>query len=196
MRYPEGHKEAMRARIVEAASRALRRDGLDAVSIPALMKSVGLTHGGFYVHFRDRDELVAEAVAFAANETVERIFAGDDRLLDASLAAYLSEAHATHPAFGCVLAALGTEAHRQPAPVRRSFAEAAGVLLRQVQKKLHPRSKRAEPSDDALALASRMVGAVVLARLVRDEALATRILAVAARDSAPAKRVAGGGAPD
>ena len=46
MRYPEGHKEAMRARIVEAASRALRRDGLDAVSIPALMKSVGLTHGG------------------------------------------------------------------------------------------------------------------------------------------------------
>jgi TetR/AcrR family transcriptional repressor of nem operon len=186
MRYPEGHKDAMRARIVEAASRALRRDGLDAVSIPALMKSVGLTHGGFYVHFRDRDELVAEAVAFAANETVERIFAGDDGPVDEWLRAYVSEGHAAHPALGCVLAALGTEAPRQSATVRRSFAEAAGALLRQVQRKLHPTSKRAAPADDALVLASRMVGAVVLARLVRDEALAKRILAAAAREDVPA----------
>src|SRR5262245_188353 len=58
MRYPEGHKEAVRASIVESAARVLRRDGLDGVSIPALMKEAGLTHGGFYGYFKNRDELV------------------------------------------------------------------------------------------------------------------------------------------
>src|SRR5688572_5057142 len=70
MRYPAGHNDAIRAKIIETASRVLRREGLDAVSIPKLMKAAGLTHGGFYVHFEDRDELVAEAVAHAANDGV------------------------------------------------------------------------------------------------------------------------------
>jgi hypothetical protein len=34
MRYPEEHKDKVRARIVETASRVLRRDGLDAVRLP------------------------------------------------------------------------------------------------------------------------------------------------------------------
>ena len=51
MRYPDGHKENVSARIVEAASRALRQEGIDAVSIPRLMKLAGLTHGGFFSHF-------------------------------------------------------------------------------------------------------------------------------------------------
>ena len=62
MRYPEGHKEPVRARIVQAAAFALRAKGLDGVSIPALMKNVGLTHGTFYAHFENRDALVAKAV--------------------------------------------------------------------------------------------------------------------------------------
>ncbi len=176
MRYPEGHSEHVRARIVEAASRALRREGLAAVSIPKLMKLVGLTHGGFYVHFRDRDELVAEAITHG-----ESALSGDAPAADA-FARYLSPEHLRHPELGCVIAALGVEGARQRGPVRRAFAEAALKLLRAVERKLHPKAAAGALSDEALATASRIVGAVVLARLVQDEALAQRLL-----DSAKAR---------
>ncbi len=183
MRYPAGHKEAVRAKIVAAAARALRRDGIDGVSIPKLMDEVGLTHGGFYNHFRDKDELVAECVRFAADATGNGVL-GPANDLAVALEGYLSPGHVAHPEQGCVVAALGTEARRQPAPVRRAFAEAARGLLRIVDAKLHPRAAAEsgrELGDDALRVASQMVGAVVLARMVGEGPLAARILAAARR---------------
>jgi len=172
MRYPEGHSESVRSRIVEAASHALRRDGLASVSIPKLMKLVGLTHGGFYVHFRDRDELVAEAVACAGKDSAF----GTEAPAAEAFAHYLSRDHVRHPELGCVIAALGIEGARQRGPVRRAFAEAAMRLLRGVERKLHPKAQAGALSEAALATASHLVGAVVLARLVQDEALAARLL--------------------
>lgn len=183
MRYPEHHKAEMRQRIVRAASAALRREGLAAVSIPALMKRVGLTHGGFYGYFRDRNELAAAAVLSAAMDTAQEAF-GDDTPLEETLRRYLSEGHLAHPEEGCVVAALGTEGDRQPAPVRDAFAQVARGLLRLVEKKLHPERAARHVSDEALRLAATMVGAVVLGRLVDDAALAKRILHAARRPPA------------
>lgn len=183
MRYPDGHKEAVRASIVANAARALRRDGLGGVSIPALMKKAGLTHGGFYVHFKNRDELVAAAVLAAAEETGASVLSSEAGDLDAALRTYLSKEHVAHPEHGCVIAALGGEGRHQPAPVRRAFALAARGFIRLVSDQLRRanRGGRDEQNDEALALASRMVGAVVLARLVDDDRLADRILAAARR---------------
>jgi TetR/AcrR family transcriptional regulator, transcriptional repressor for nem operon len=178
MRYPDGHKESVSAKIVEAAARALRKDGIDAVSIPKLMKLAGLTHGGFYGHFRDRDDLIAKAVTQAAQDSV----LGDKPAAEA-FGAYLSKEHALHPEYGCVVAALGAEGARQKGPVRRAFAEIARGFLRRVERTLHPQAGKANLSDEALATASRIVGAIVLARLVNDDALAERILAAAKRRS-------------
>ena len=184
MRYPTGHKEEVRERIVRAASAALRREGLSGVSIPLLMKRAGLTHGGFYGYFRDRSELAAAAVLSAASDTAQGVFA-DGLRLEETLSRYLSDAHLAHPEQGCVVAALGTEGDRQPLEVRKAFAEAARGLLRLVEKKLHPARRSQVLSDEALRLTAMMVGAVVLGRLVDDAPLAKRILH-AARTSAAA----------
>jgi TetR/AcrR family transcriptional repressor of nem operon len=182
MRYPPGHKEAVRAKIVAAAARALRRDGPEGVSIPKLMEEVGLTHGGFYNHFEDKDELLAECIRFAAATTGAGVL-GPENDLATALAGYLSPGHAAHPEQGCVVAALGSDARRQPAPVKRAFGEAARGLLRIVDAKLRPgaTARGADVSDDALRLTSQMVGAVILARMVGDGPLAQRILAAARR---------------
>jgi len=66
MRYPQSHKQAVRARILEAAAEELRRHGLSGIGIPALMRRAGLTHGAFYAHFPSRESLVAEAIRAAA----------------------------------------------------------------------------------------------------------------------------------
>jgi TetR/AcrR family transcriptional repressor of nem operon len=179
MRYPQGHKEEVRAGIVEAASRALRRDGLAGVSVPALMKEAGLTHGGFYGHFKNRDELVAAAVLAGAEDTANRVLRTEKGGLEAVLGAYLSRAHVEDPGGGCVLAGLGGEAKSQRAPVRHAFAEAARGFLHLLQRKVRPAADSRRLDDETLALASRMVGAIVLARLVEDERLADRILTAA-----------------
>jgi TetR/AcrR family transcriptional repressor of nem operon len=142
------------------------------------MKSVGLTHGGFYAHFKSRDELVAVAIRTAGAETADRVFA-EAHSLDETLRAYLSMGHLEHPATGCAVAALGGEGARQALSVRRALAHVAKSLLGLVERKLHPRRRAREVSDEALRLAATMVGAVVLGRLVEDRALAERILRAA-----------------
>ena len=211
MRYPPGHKEEVRARLVKAASHALRRDGLEGISIPALMKKAGLTHGGFYAHFAGKDEVVAAAVRAAADETAARVFGGgavgEPRAAPIArvLGAYCSSEHAQRPGEGCVVAALGAEGRRTTGPVKKAFAYAARGLVQLVERSLQasppldaspassstdgPMSARRTDSptvsDEALDVAVRMVGAVVLARLVDDDVLRDRLLAIGRLPPAP-----------
>jgi TetR/AcrR family transcriptional repressor of nem operon len=178
MRYAPEHKDEVRARIVREASEAFRARGLDGIAIPELMRRVGLTHGAFYVHFPSRDALVAAAVTHASEDTGQRVF-GAAADLEGLLGTYLSEGHLEHPERGCVIAALGIGTGRQSPTVRRAFARAAHGLLRLVQRKLRPHQPGAALSDEALRVGATMVGAVVLSRLVEDEALAARLLRAA-----------------
>src|SRR5260370_38066471 len=54
-----------RERIVETAARLFRENGFDGVGVDAIMNAAGLTHGGFYGHFRSKDDLAAEAMTRA-----------------------------------------------------------------------------------------------------------------------------------
>ena len=62
-RYGKEHKEATRRRIIEAAGRRFKRDGIDGSGITTLMADAGLTNGAFYAHFESKDDLVATTVA-------------------------------------------------------------------------------------------------------------------------------------
>ena len=62
MPYSEEHKQETRQKILESARRLFNRKGFTEVSIEEVMESAGLTHGGFYRHFRGKAELYAEAV--------------------------------------------------------------------------------------------------------------------------------------
>src|SRR5438876_10922406 len=62
-RYAREHKHETRQRIVEAAGRRLKRDGIDGSGVATLMKDAGLTNGAFYAHFESKEDLVAAAVS-------------------------------------------------------------------------------------------------------------------------------------
>ncbi len=55
-----------RKRIVRAAAREFREQGIVATGLADLMKAAGLTHGGFYKHFASKDQLVAAATMIGA----------------------------------------------------------------------------------------------------------------------------------
>jgi TetR/AcrR family transcriptional regulator, transcriptional repressor for nem operon len=182
MRYGRHHKEEVRGRIVASTAALLRQKGLDAVAIPKLMKEVGLTHGGFYAHFKNRDELIAEAVLHAGNETANGMFARASDV-EELVRGYLSKEHLDTPQGGCVVAALGTEGAKQRTAVARAFNQVAEGLLRLVDARLTSGTRATKEeetlSDEAIRITSLIVGSLVLGRLVKEKTLRARILQVA-----------------
>src|SRR5579875_2486409 len=90
-----------RERIVAAAARLFREKGFDGVGLDAIMEDAGLTHGGFYRHFRSKDDLAAEAVACGLAAAAERHAALPS--LSAFVSSYLSRRHRDDCAGGCMV---------------------------------------------------------------------------------------------
>ena len=68
MRVSQEEKDKSHARIVEAAARLLRERGIESTSVADVMGAAGMSHGGFYRHFPDKDGLVDAALHSAFEE--------------------------------------------------------------------------------------------------------------------------------
>ena len=172
-----------RRRIVDAAARLFRDKGFDGAGVDAIMKSAGLTHGGFYGHFDSKEALAAEASAAALRANAA--YQAGAASLSALVGEYLSERHRADRANGCVVAALGADVGRQGGAVRRTFTDSVRFQVDRIAAFL----KRGTPAARrrrALATYAGMVGALTLARAVDDPAFAEEILA-AAREAFGAK---------
>ncbi|KPX23581.1 TetR family transcriptional regulator [Pseudomonas amygdali pv. dendropanacis] len=89
------------------------------------MKSVGLTHGGFYAHFPSRDALLAEAADRAGAEAVALAIdvaasVPCEEALDSLICAYRPQEHVEGIETGCPIAVLESEMPRQAPEVRHA----------------------------------------------------------------------------
>jgi TetR/AcrR family transcriptional repressor of nem operon len=173
-------KRETRERILEAASRVLRRRGLEGAGVATIMKEAGLTHGGFYVHFRSRRELVAEMLGDAFRASRQRFARGvpaDSGLawVRAAVARYLSPRHRDAPEAGCPIPALAGDLAREDAALRRVFDEELESMARGFGQQLRAGGAD-EPDERALALVALLAGGVTLARAVSSRRLSNRIL--------------------
>src|SRR2546427_4760306 len=110
-------KEETRERILRAAARAIRKHGYEGVGVADVMKEAGLTHGGFYAHFKSRDALLAAAAdqeGVESSEYLTRAIAAakPGHELMALVDAYLFEGPVAAPEQGCALAAAGSQGPR------------------------------------------------------------------------------------
>lgn len=175
------HKKRTRSRILDEAANAMRELGHEGIGVASLMKRAGLTHGGFYAHFKDRDDLVAAALDRMFEDSramVERCTkVGDPR---ASLAAlidyYLSDVHRAKIAAGCPVAALSSEAVRMPPGARARFEEGTSRFRGAIADWLAAMGAE-HPKGLASSIAAEMVGALTLARATSDKHEAERLLA-------------------
>ncbi|MEN2507960.1 TetR/AcrR family transcriptional regulator [Stutzerimonas stutzeri] len=170
MRYSEDHKAKTRQRIVEEAARRFRRDGVSATGLQALMNALDLTHGGFYAHFKSKDELVEEALRHCLSE-LDEVTADSlsgDRPLASFITLYLSKSHRADPAMGCPLPTVSAELGQR--------GQASAVTDDLVCKRLAQLGAHLDDSQDAAMALSAMVGALMLSRSVTDPQLADRLL--------------------
>jgi AcrR family transcriptional regulator len=175
-------REATHERIVGVAARALRRNGYAGVGVADVMKQAGLTHGGFYAHFPSRDALLAEALAQAGRDSAalmgrriaQRMSRGQTAL-HALVESYLSESHLREVEDGCVVAALGSEMHRQTPELLEPSALRVRGLIAMVQQAL----PAGGTPEQAMVIAATLVGTLQLARTLGANAQGKALLAAA-----------------
>lgn len=180
MRYDANHKDRTHRRIVRNASRQLRAKGLNTPAVTTLMKASGLTHGGFYKHFKSRDDLVVEAIDDSLQELRDRLItaakeADADEGWKAMVKTYLAPESCDRADEGCPIAALAPEMARTRPMVKQRISSAI-LKFRQELLPFMPGRNPEEKGANFLALFSSMVGAIAIARTMPDAAVRQRIL--------------------
>jgi TetR/AcrR family transcriptional repressor of nem operon len=172
MRYSREHKAQSHEKILSMAARSFRERGGDTSGIGTVMRKVGLKKGGFYRHFKSKDDLFVEAVARALDETGRSMVevaksAPEDQALRAIIERYLSVSHANSPGSGCVRAALGPELARKPLLVRKRI-EALLEAYRERLLPFVPGRTREEKLAKTRLLFSSMAGVLMMVRVIPD----------------------------
>jgi TetR/AcrR family transcriptional repressor of nem operon len=176
MRYPKEETAKKHEAILIEAGRLFRENGFHGVSVSEIMKASGLTHGPFYNHFSSKDALIAESIRSLSSTALEEMDVGASTpaaMID-YVQDYLSVEHRDAPETGCLMTALAGEVRNEPA-ARPAFS----IHLRSVIGKLtdyFPWKTKRHARRDSVRMISAMVGAIVLARAVEDEALSLEIL--------------------
>lgn len=165
MGHSQAEKANSRERILSAAAQKIRESGLESLSVGGLMKSVNLTHGGFYNHFDSRDDLIAAALERALSDGEHTARSSGDqskpRTFSVVAKSYLSRAHRDSRATGCAIAALASD-------VARSEAETREVMEGHVDQFIDKIEDALGDQDAAMVAVSTMVGALILSRVVTD----------------------------
>ncbi|HUC92767.1 MAG TPA: TetR/AcrR family transcriptional regulator [Paenibacillus sp.] len=175
MPYTTSHKMKVRKKILDSAAHEFRTNGIKEVSVPRLMNGAGLTHGGFYAHFKNKDQLVAEVCSKAIEDTIDRLQQiamnnGDPAGLQAVVEFYLSDSHRDHPDEGCIIPSLAGEISRSSDDIREVFTEEIRRFISFLT------SLGTISRDQGAAFLSTMVGSLLLSRSVSDPDLSRNIL--------------------
>lgn len=64
-----------RAKILEAAEAVIRRDGVKRLSVDAVVAEAGISKGGFFYHFKTKDDLLAALMRSITDEMTAEVSA-------------------------------------------------------------------------------------------------------------------------
>ncbi len=181
MPYRPEHKAETRTRIIECARRLFNRHGYSEVSIEQVMAEAGLTRGGFYNHFRNKEELFCEAVKFYATcnpserwEGVEFDIGADRRTFARQIVnAYLSQPHLEDLDYHCPMVALPSDVARTGPVMRETYQGLLLGMINMFQSGLG--NDDTDARTKAMTIATLCIGGMVLARTVDDQTFANEV---------------------
>jgi len=183
MRYAPEHKAETRQKIVKDASRRVRAEGINGAAVSTVMRDAGLTAGGFYKHFENKDELLIESLDEAFQEIADRLAQiaetqPPETAWKTIVKTYLSPEHCDHPEFGCPLAALAPELARTDQAMKAKILEQM-VKYKNRMLPFMPGQRIGDKERAFFAIFSTMLGAIGMARIIPDQTVRTSVLASA-----------------
>lgn len=188
MPYTRAHKARTRARIVEGARGLFNRRGFEQVTIDEVMAEAGLTRGGFYNHFRSKDELYAEAVrSFSScNPFARRIAKLAHRPSARDLARQLVELYLSDEMLRtvddqCPLYALPSDVARAGLSPRAAYTDVLRSMTRVFRGAFDGKDR--DRDRKAQLIVSLCVGGMVLARTTTDAKLRRSLRKTARRQA-------------
>src|SRR3954469_18765207 len=164
-------------RIIAAAGRIARKNGLAAASVSRVMHGAGLTIGGFYAHFRSKRAMDAEVVQATLG----------DSSVPWSIDRYLTSAHRDNVEHGCAFPAMLSEIARADEPTRMAMARAIDARARELARAM-PGRRGAAARERALAILALCVGGLTLARAMRGHPGSDEVLSACRKWAAPGRR--------
>jgi len=181
MGYSQAHKAETHAKLVKLAGRVLRKNGPEQLAVVELMHSAGLTHGGFYAHFKSREVLLVEALNGIFEEAQQGYHRLGDglpprRALTNFIDVYVSPAHRDSVS-RCPIVTLGSDFPRQSRVFRTTFNSGVKNLVSILARWI---DAAGIPNSEALAasILSAMAGAIGVARAISDKRLSADVLQV------------------
>lgn len=173
MPYPAGHREKMRAQIVDSARKLFNRRGFNNVSIGEIMAGAGLTHGGFYSYFKSKSDLYAASLAcFFTDPNWKHCWKGITVVRDAPDAgaqvvkAYLSHQHFEDVENSCPMVALPSDVTRSGTREKRAFQTVFQAMSRVLERTMPANGK--SRAAKAQSIAALCVGGMIVARAMVD----------------------------
>ena len=182
MPYTPEHRARTKASIINTARKQFNLNGFDGVSIDHIMKAAGLSRGGFYHHFKDKEQLFAAAVDSFCNDLSnvtdpETDLAGH-ALIKAFMNGYLDDTQLTPDEGNCPMIAVPSDVSRRGTEVKQSYQRVLETMLDLFQGNLDfPFEQRSR--EVALTLCMITVGGMVLARAINDNELQDELIEVA-----------------
>lgn len=176
-RYSSSHKAETRQRLIDAAGRRFKADGIDGSGIATLVADVDLTNGAFYGHFASKNDLIANVVAAQLEEQTARLAAlpVGPEYVASFIREYLSPSHRDNVAGGCPSAALLDEIGRCDDEVRSAYTDGIDRHIDAIARLLDSRDAQ-DARERATTLYCLLVGSMQTARAVTDRKLSDRIL--------------------
>ncbi len=183
MRYEREHRARTHERIVKNAARQFRAEGLNGPGVIKLMKASGLTHGGFYKHFKSKDDLMVEAVEESVREIREQLvdwarLARPGEAWKELVKKYLSIEHCEHPEVGCPMAALAPDIGRTPPHVKKKIRVSMENYRKQLLEFM-PGANAVEREKNFTLIFTALVGAMAVARTMSAGEERQRVLTLA-----------------
>jgi TetR/AcrR family transcriptional regulator, transcriptional repressor for nem operon len=178
----EGKQESLN-KILDAAARRIREEGIDGAAIVPVMRDAGLTHGAFYSHFTSKEDLAnaafSRAITTGRSQWIKprRGESWRERLTGLAKR-YLTTAHRDDLATSCGFASLSSDAAHASGEFRACYEHELRGSLAAICDGDDDRL------EDAIALMMVCVGGMALARAVADPKFSDRILRVARRTAA------------
>jgi TetR/AcrR family transcriptional regulator, transcriptional repressor for nem operon len=158
-------KHANAAEVLKAAGQVIRAKGTGAATMANIAAQANLTHGAVYRHFKNKEDLAAAAIKADFDRIITLLEGIKLQGGDASIYinAYLATDHRDYFVWGCPIAPLASEIHRDASVIQQSFNEGLQRNISALLAVLGPQKTR----EDAISILAALSGALAMARAAR-----------------------------